>query len=168
MRSGWPIEGRIGSRKRRKTMKIVHKIQHPTFLRLLVGVLIATCAFTAAADAYPRVAAKFTLPHEVRWGQAVLPAGEYFIRMDSMATMPVISSVSGNRTVFTEPPTIADSEKGCTCITITVQGNERRVRSLNLPALGKSVIFVPLTKTEREILAKGGQITTVPLVSAKK
>lgn len=150
-------------------MKIVHRTQHPTFLRLLLGALIATCAFTVAANAQPRYLGKFTLPYEVHWGQAVLPAGKYFIRMDSAAARPVVSSANGDRTVFTEAAIIADMEKGGgTYLTITAQGNERRVRSLNSPELRKSVIFAPLTKTEREVLAKAGQISTVPVVSAQK
>lgn len=149
-------------------MKIVRRIQHPALLKLLLGVLIASCVFTAAANAQPTFAGKFTLSHEVRWGQAVLPAGEYSIRMDSMAANPVIRSAGSSRTVYAPVPTLADSEKGDTYLTITLQGNERQVRSLNLPQLGKTVIFAPLTKTEREILAKAGQITTVPVVTAKK
>jgi hypothetical protein len=162
------MERRIDRRKRRKTMKIVRSIQHPALLKLLLGVLIASCVFSAAANAQPRFEGKFTLSHEVRWGQAVLPAGEYSIRMDSMAANPVISSASGSRTVYAPVPTLADNEKGGMYLTITLQGNERRVRSLNLPELGKSVIFAPLTKTEREVLAKAGQITTVPVVTAQK
>jgi hypothetical protein len=47
-------------------------------------------------------------------------------------------------------------------------GTERTVRSLNLPQLGKSVIFAPLTKSDREELAKAGKSITVPVVTAKK
>lgn len=140
----------------------------PTSLKLLLGVLITTCVFTAAANAQPSFAGKFTLPHEVRWGQAVLPAGEYFIRMDSTAAPAMISSASGSMAVYTESPISADNERGGTYLTIMTQGNERRVRSLNLPQLGKLVVFAPLTKSEREELTKAGQINTVPVLTAKK
>ena len=56
-------------------MKINH-VTNPASLGLLLGVLIATFVFTAAANAQPSFAGKFTLPYEVRWGQAVLPAGD--------------------------------------------------------------------------------------------
>jgi len=65
-------------------------------------------------------------------------------------------------------PVTADSKGGSTCLTITNQENERTVRSLNLPGIGKTVIFAPLTKAEREQLAKTGQIQTVPVIAAKK
>ncbi len=45
---------------------------------------------------------------------------------------------------------------------------ERRVRSLNLPQTGRVLIYEPLTKAEREQLAKAGQIQAVPVVIARK
>ncbi len=149
-------------------MNAKHGTQLPTSLKLLLGVVIATCVFTASANAYPSFAGKFTLPYEVRWGQAVLPAGDYSIRMESASSAAMISSARGNMAVYTGPPTFADSEKGGAYLTITTQGNEHRVRSLNLPQLGKLVIFAPLTTSEREAIAKAGQVNKVPVVTAEK
>jgi hypothetical protein len=146
-------------------MKTTHL---PGFLKLLLGVVIATCVFTAVVNAQPTFVGKFTLAYEAHWGQAVLPAGEYSIRMDSVAGPAKIMPVSGNWAVQTQLPITADSEKGGTYLTITTQGNEHRVRSMNIPELKKSVIFAPLTKSEREVLAKAGQISTVPVVIARK
>jgi len=137
-------------------------------IRLLAILTLGVCAFAASANAQPSFVGKFTLPYEVRWGQAVLPAGDYSIRMDSLAAMAKVSSASGSTTLYTQLPIIADSEKGGTYLTITTQGDERKVRSLNLPEIGKSMIFAPLTKAERELLAKAGQVQTVPLFAAKK
>lgn len=148
------------------------KIKHVTSLgslRLLLGVVIATSVFTAAANAQPSFAGKFTLPYEVRWGQAVLPAGDYVIRMDSTVSPAKISPANGSSAgVFTMSPVLEDSHSPGTYLTITTLGNQRKVRSLNLPELRKLVIFAPLTKTEREEFAKAGQINTVPVVTAKK
>jgi hypothetical protein len=149
-------------------MKTTHATHLLTSLKLLLGVVIATCAFTAVANAQPSFVGKFTLPYEVHWDSAVLPAGEYSIRMDSAAGPAVIRWASGSREVYTRFRIIADSEKGGAYLTLTTQGNERRVRSVNLPELGESVIFAPLTKTEREMLAKAGQISTLPVVIARK
>ena len=66
------------------------------------------------------------------------------------------------------PPIISDGEKGPACLIVTASGNERRVRSLNLPELGQSLTFEPLTSTEREMFAKAGQIDTVPVIIARK
>jgi hypothetical protein len=141
---------------------------HRTSLAILFGVLIGTCVFAVAANAQPSFAGKFTLPYEVHWGQAVLAAGQYSIRMNSVAGPAMVTSADGSRTVYTQFPTIADSDKGGTRLTITNLGNERKVRSLNLPALGKLVIFAPLTQSEREEIAKAGQTIAVPVVTAEK
>jgi hypothetical protein len=144
------------------------KMGQPTRAKLFAAVLLATCALTVAAYAQPTFVGKFTLAYEVHWGQVVLPAGDYSIRMDSVAGPAKIMPASGGWAVYTESPITADSEKGGTYLTLTILGNEHRVHSMNLPPLGKSVIFSPLTKSEREELAKGGQINSVPVVTARK
>ena len=149
-------------------MKINHATQHSTSLKLLLGMLMAICAFSAAANAEPLFVGKFTLPYEVHWGQAVLPAGQYFIRMDSSSSSATVRSVKGDRTAFMVPPIVADNERGGTYLTITAQGDKRTVRSLNMPEVGKMAIFAPLTKSEREAIAKAGQLDTVSVVAAKK
>ena len=149
-------------------MRINH-VTNPASLRLLLGVLIATFVFTAAANAQPSFAGKFTLPYEVRWGQAVLPAGDYVIRLDSTVSPAKISPANGSSAgVYTEYPLVEDSHMSGVYLTITNHANQRRVRSLNLPQLGKVIVFAPLTKSEREAYAKAGQINTVPVVTAKK
>jgi len=149
-------------------MKISNRIRHSTTAKLILGVLFATCAFTAVANAQPSFEGKFTLPYEVHWNHTVLPAGEYSIQLDVMGTPAVLYSTSTGKAVNTGTPTLADGDKGAARVTITVRGNERRVRSVNLPEIGKSLIFEPLTQTEREMLAKAGQIDAVPVVTAKK
>ncbi|HZP32434.1 MAG TPA: hypothetical protein VFB23_03640 [Candidatus Acidoferrales bacterium] len=136
--------------------------------RMVLGVLAAICIFTAAANAHPSFAGKFTLPFEVRWDHAVLPAGEYFIHMDSTTDPAVVTSASGSSTVFVRIPTVADSKGGATSLVITNQGNEHRVRSLNLPELRKSVVFAPPTRAERELLAAGSQTQAVPVIITRK
>jgi hypothetical protein len=156
-------------RKGETRMKIDHTTRYPAALKLAIGVLIATCVFTTAATAQPSFAGRFTLPYEVRWGQAVLPAGDYVIRMDSTASPAKISRADGsNAGIFTGPPLVEDSRASGMYLTVTNQANRRTVRSLNLPQLGKVIVFAPLTKSEREAYAKAGQINTVPVVTAKK
>lgn len=149
-------------------MKKVHTLQYPTSWKLFLSVLLATCAFAAAAYAQPSFLGKFTLPYEVHWSQSVLPAGVYYIRMESEAGRALVSSASGSWAMYTNPTIIADSKQAGAFLTITTTGNERRVRSLNLPQIGKSVIFAPLTPNEKEELAKAGHSLTVPVVTAKK
>lgn len=147
-------------------MRIKDVIQDKRWWRFVPAILLATFAFVAAANAQPSFAGKFTLPFEVHWGQGVLPAGNYSIRMGPSGPVE-ISATDGTRKILTKPPVVADSEKGSTYLTITSNGSERTVRSLNMPELGKMVIFSPLSKAEREA-ARAGHLDTLPVVSAKK
>ena len=149
-------------------MKILNATQHSTLAKLILGVLIATCVFTAAANAQPTFQGKFTLPYEVHWNHAVLPAGEYSIRVAAKGMPAILRATNGDKLFNTGVPIPVDAKKGAACLTVTIRGNERRVRSLNLPQIGVSLIFEPLTKTEREMLAKAGQIDAVPVVTAQK
>jgi hypothetical protein len=149
-------------------MKILNTTQHSATLKLILGVVMATCVFTAAANAQPIFVGTFTLPYEVHWNHAVLPAGEYAIRMDSKGAVALVRSISSNKLDYTAPPIIGNGEKGATFLTVTIHGNERKVRSLNLSADGQSLIFEPLTKAERETFAKAGQIDSVPVITAQK
>ena len=149
-------------------MKILNTNQHPATVKLILGILITTCVFTAAANAQPTFEGKFTLPYEVHWNHAVLPTGEYAIQVDSKETPTVLRSTSSDKSAYTGVPMIADREKGAARLTVTIRGNERRIRSVNLPQIGMSLIFDPLSKTEREMFAKAGQIDALPVVTAQK
>lgn len=143
------------------------KIPHPTWLKMFFGVLIATSVFTLTANAHSSFAGKFTLPFEVHWGRAVLPAGQYFISMDATTGPAMVSSMKGDKTIYTEAPAVANSHSGGTSLTITTTANERRVRYLNVRELGKLLIFAPRSKSEREELAKTVSSNTIPVVTAK-
>jgi hypothetical protein len=149
-------------------MKTRISTQHSTSVKLILGLLFATCVFTAAANAQPTFEGKFTLPYEVRWNHAVLPAGEYFIQLDAKGMPAVLISKATGRSVNTIVPIVDDGEKGSAHLTVTIRGSERVVRSVNLPQIGKSLVFEPLTPTEREMLAKAGKIEAVPVITAEK
>jgi hypothetical protein len=144
--------------ERRSNMKTV---------KMLTILTLAMCAFTAAANAQS-VTGRFTLPYEVRWGTATLPAGEYTITMDSLHSATLVQSASNSQSFFTRMPTTDDSMERPTSLVITSFQGDRRVRSLNLPQYRRSLIYEPLTKAEREQLAKAGQIQSVPVFAAKK
>lgn len=149
-------------------MKISNLMRHSTPLKLVLGLLMATCVYAAAASPQPSFVGKFTLPYEVQWNHSVLPAGEYSIEVDTQGMPAVLRSTSTGKAVYTSIPTHANIENGPSALTITNKGNERRVRSVNLPAIGMSLVFDPLTKTEREMFAKAGHIDTLPVISARK
>jgi len=136
-------------------------------VRLFAVVLLATCAFAAAANAQS-FAGRFTLPFKTHWGKNVLPAGDYTMSLDSRTNVALVRSADGNTVGFTPIPIPATSHNGATALLIMVRGNERTVRSLNLPANGVSLIYTPTTNAEREILAKADQVQSVPVITAGK
>jgi hypothetical protein len=142
-------------------------MRHAFKVRLFAVVLLATCAFAAAANAQT-VAAKFTLPFEVHWGKTLLPAGQYTVTLDSSADVALVRSVSGKFVFFAPIPIKARSHEGATALYVMVRGNERTVRSLNLPRSGISLIYRPATNAERETLAKAEQVQVVPVITAGK
>jgi hypothetical protein len=149
-------------------MKTSNSTRHSATAKVILGVLFATCVFTAAVNAQPSFEGKFTLPYEVQWNHAVLPAGEYSIEVDAKGMPAVVHSTRTGNSAYTTAPIPADLEKGAACLTVTIQGNERRVRSVNLPQIGKSLVFEPLTAKEREMFSKAGQIDSVPVITAQK
>ena len=132
---------------------------------LVVFALISVAGASAQTGVF---SGKFTLPYQVRWGDAMLPAGDYSIRFSSIHSPATIHSMDGKVSAYVFTARSQDSEKGPSSLTIVTRGNERRVASMNLPEARVSLVYSPLTNAERESLAKGNQIQSVPLVAAKK
>jgi hypothetical protein len=168
MRSPTKQQTRIASLKRRTTMKLMHTIRRTVTAKLILGVLISPFAFTVAANAQPAFSGTFVLTEEARWNHVVLPAGEYSIYISSIAAPAVLHLKNSDHSFYTSTPMVANGEKGAARLNITVQGNERRVRSLNLPGIHKTLIFEPMTRAEREMVAKTGHTETMPVVTAQE
>jgi len=136
-------------------------------VRLFAVVLLAAFAFAAAAKA-STVAIKFNLPFEVHWGKKILPPGEYSVTMDSNANVALVQAVHGQTAFYTPIPIKTYNRTGNAGLYIMVRGDQRFVRSLNLPERGISFVYRPVTEAEREILAKADQLQTVPVTTAGK
>ena len=147
---------------------------HPLIkVRLFVLVLLATCGFAAAASAQssswvPAVTIRFNLPFEVYWGKKLLPAGSYTMSMDNSHPSAVVHSANQKISFFTPIPTRNRSDKGPAALFVVVRGNERMVRSLNLPKSDLSLTYQPATSAELEILANADQVRAVPVTIAGK
>jgi hypothetical protein len=132
-------------------------------------VLFSIVAAAVTANAQIPLHGKFQLASETRWGKAVLPAGNYSFTIES-AQQPVrivIQSADGKTGAMAQAETSVNAAPGGSYLFITGSGPERMVRSMNLPQLGTSLIYQPLTVRERETLyATASQ--TVPVQIAKK
>jgi len=122
----------------------------------------------AKPNASPAFSARFTLPYQVHWHEALLPAGTYTINMASVQSPSIVQSTNGKISAFVFGPITDGPTKGAASLTIVTRGNERTVASLNMPSAGISLVYLRLTLAEQEQLAKACQVETVPLVVAKK
>src|SRR5262249_31928803 len=133
------------------------------------AVLFSIVAGAVAANAQATLYGKFQLASETRWGKAVLPAGEYSLTIDStqQPVRIIVQAVNGKASAMALAENSVDAAPGGSYLFITGAGSDRKVRSLNLPQLGCSLIYESLSTREREKLyTKASQ--TVPLQMAKK
>lgn len=117
------------------------------------AVLIVVMLGVVGANAQTTLKGNVQFPSQVRWGKSVLPAGEYSLTIQSMER-PVkvfIQSVDG-KTAAIALGTTSDQQPGDSHIFVTGTGSDRLVRSMNLPQLGLSLVYAPLTPQEHERL----------------
>jgi hypothetical protein len=88
--------------------------------------------------------------------------------MSSVHSPGLVQSTNGKNSAFVFA-SIADLiVKGAASLIVLTRGNERKVASLNFPRAGISLVYSPMTKAERETLARANQIETVLVVTARK
>lgn len=131
---------------------------------LFAAILTATLALAVTANAQSAWQGKFTLPYEVHWNHAILPAGNYTITMESKHAPAIIRAANGTRSVYTGAPVVLGREAGGASLLITTRSGQRTVRSMNAPLLGVSFVFQAIPKSERETLAKEGALDSVPVL----
>jgi hypothetical protein len=140
-----------------------------TRLTLCAVALLATSLFGSPANAQSDFHGKFTLPCEVRWGQAVLPAGDYTLTFlhGHMATMLVVREAKSGRTVAYESIDIReDGATGESALFIGARGRQRVVSSLRLTELGEVFIYDPALAHGRYV-EEARQTQAVPVLAAK-
>jgi hypothetical protein len=124
--------------------------------------------FAGAAQAQSNYSGAFTLPYEVRWGGATLPAGEYLLAMDSIkGPLSVVDAAGRTRVLvygYPDAPTSAQP----TSLLVTRDGAERTVRSFNCPRWGRKFVYKPFTRAERDLLADGERAETVAVRMASR
>jgi hypothetical protein len=132
-------------------------------------VLFSVVMAAVVGNAQIALHGKFQLASETRWGKAVLPAGNYSFTIDStqLPVRIVIQSTDGKTGAIAQAETSVNAAPGGSYLFITGSGYDSTVRSMNLSQLGMSLIYKPLTRSERETLYAHVS-TTVPVQIAKK
>jgi hypothetical protein len=139
-----------------------------TIQLLMLGFLI--CFLRAGvANAAPLYKGRFTLPYEVRWGQAVLPAGDYLLKFQDIGLRVFVvirDAKSGKDVAFLAPLTNSDA-KGASGLLVAAEGNQRVVRSLRLAELGEVFDYEPtLVRAAREV-EEAHTMQTLPVLATK-
>jgi hypothetical protein len=146
-----------------KTMKT--NIQRNTIQTLLAAALLATGLLGRPASAQ----ARFTLPHETRWGRAVLPPGDYQLTFDNNNVDPTVVVRDGMslRVVAYELTDVRnDSTKGPSALLIGTGGKQWVVLSLRSAEFGE--IFVYEHPPAQGGAVEARQTRAIPVVVAKK
>jgi hypothetical protein len=136
--------------------------------RMLV---IASFALAAVgASAIPAAAqdvckGSFTLPHEVRWQNATLPAGDYTFEMKSLAN-PSLILVKGPKGYGFIPAIVADEKASAqSMLIIENRGNTSTVTELRLSAIGR-VLRYTAPKAPKEVEVAQGPAKTEQILVA--
>jgi hypothetical protein len=155
--------------KRRTTMK--SKITgHIAKIGLFATVMLATRMFAGPANAQSNITGKFTLPYEARWGQAVLPPGEYQLTFvdNNAGTMLLIRDAKSLRVVAYEPVNNPeDNTKSTSALLVGTRGTERVVESLRIAELGETFVYQRSSAHGRKA-EEARQLQTVPVLAAEK
>jgi hypothetical protein len=139
-----------------------------TLWLLTLGLLVSFLG-AGVANAAPLYRCRFTLPYEVRWGQAVLPAGDYLLRFEDVGTRAfvVIQDVKTSKDVAYLAPVTNGEAKGTSALLITDEGDQRVVHSLRLAELGEVFIYEPaLVRGDRDV-REAHTMQTLPVVAKK-
>ncbi len=131
----------------------------------LVGVAILASCFGAGQARAQEFAGKFTLPFEARWGQAVLPAGDYSFRLAKAHSGAMIQIYQGNTSLgFVHAQGYDQSKPGSNVLTVVRTKSSNTVRELRLPEIGVVLIYSPghakpMTAEEERQIAKSLPVT---------
>jgi hypothetical protein len=127
--------------------------------------VIAVCAAPAPAAAQDAYKGRFTLTHDVRWSQALLPAGEYTFSLKS-TSLPAQILVHGPNgfAILMTSATATKNRDASSCITIERRGGMRVVSDLYLAELGIDLRYNAPKLPDNEI-AQGPRETEQVLVA---
>ena len=115
-----------------------------SWVKTLIVAVAAVCWCASLASAQSAIRGEFTLPFEARWGQAVLPAGEYSFNLQSIRAPEVIQIRGEGKSVLvmaqgaSDAPTSNDS-----ALVLAQDGATYVVRSLRLAPLGITLAYAP-------------------------
>jgi hypothetical protein len=137
-------------------------------LSVVASVVALVLAGTANAQSFP-MKGRFTLPYEVRWGLAVLPAGPYTIEIASVHSPAIVCSAAGRVRAVLPASSVDRSMRGRpTSLQVIRRENRRLVYALNWREEDLFFVYTGLTTAERKDLAMVRDSALPPTVIAQK
>ena len=149
------------------------KIQNLTMAKVFAAALLAALLSVSVASApSPIFQGKFSLPYEVRWGKAMLPAGEYWLRVDYVgpATIVTVQQAESGKTVAMVLSSSAEGDKNTkdgSALLIASRGGQRIVHSLKLAELGEVFIYDPALARGRGTIEEARKTQSVRVLAAR-
>jgi hypothetical protein len=139
---------------------------------LFAGVLLATCLSASSFNAQSTFRGKFTLQHETRWADAVLPAGDYVVVLDRVyANGPIITSIrnaaTGESVAMVLSANVDSSAKGVNALLTAFQGKHWVVYAFQVAELGQVFVYDRALANGRAT-EEAGKTQVVPVTVAKK
>ena len=131
---------------------------------------IAICASASAASAQSVFKGKFTLPEDVQWGNASLPAGDYTFSLKSASVPAQIILQGPNGGAFIMTGSIDKRDEGeSSNLTIERRGGSHFVSTMYLADLGLELRYrVPsIPKNERQLAQGPASIEKVLIATGK-
>jgi len=119
-------------------------------------VLVGAGLLATAAKAQARFVGSFTLPCEASWAGAVLPAGDYTMRLETLSkgSYILVDAVGGDTRAYIPQWSTGGKSSKENGILLTVTGTRCVVRSLNLADLDVEITYKKITREEREELSR--------------
>jgi hypothetical protein len=143
-----------------------------TSLRNRMPVIAAFALAAIFASATPATAQRvykgsFTLPHEVRWQNATLPAGDYTFEMKSLETSSLIR-LNGPKGSQFIPALVADEKASeQSMLVIETRGSISAVTELRLSGIGRTLRYA-VPKAPKDVELAQGPVTREQVLVAMK
>jgi hypothetical protein len=113
---------------------------------------LAGMCLTAGSLGAAEATGSFTLPHQTRWGRAVLPAGDYTFTLERIAVNEFIFVNRGNKNVAIAMAQGVSRAGASEASSMLIVGN--RVQSFRLATVGRTYHYAIPKKEQRELLAR--------------
>jgi hypothetical protein len=149
----------------------MHMKSHLTRMLVIAAIgLFTVCASATPASAQNAFQGAFTLPSEVRWQDANLPAGDYTFSLKSAAVPAQILVKGPNASAFIL--TAATDKRAAgeqSFLTVERRGGTRFVREMYLAALGLHLRYkAPRIPKDEQQLAQGPGTTEQVFIATNK